>query len=238
MPFNFYIIILVQIFVLLILSQITKKKITLDELFLSAIAGIVLGASFDIILSKLQLYTYATPLQTTSFLQTGLTVIQLIVNGLLSFGLAFATAKVLQGTTHKVTHTQRTILVTVYAIILLISFMLTKIAHTGTITLMFVCGTFILVLGELLLVFNNKTGPLSNLLITKNFNSSFLLVAQCAVIGILYEATNVLFPFWEWLPHNSYNRLYIEILIATLGYIPLLHPMIVFWQLCEKKNNI
>ena len=236
MPINFYIIITIQALMYIIFSFINKKRLTLRELLLSAGIGVTLGVPFDVLLGNFHLYTYIPSVDRELVQHTGLTISQLIINGLLSFGIAVATVKLFAITPINVPQKSYSFLLVVYGILLITSLPLIKLLQNGTIPLMFASGVFIVSLGELLLLFNKIQGPISELLISKKITPSFYMAAQCAFIGAVCELINFFFPFWVWLPNTHHNRFLVELLIVTLGYLALLHPMIIFWKLYQKKS--
>lgn len=91
MPFNFYIIILVQFFVLFIFAYFSKRKdiLTVNNLCISAIIGLSIGFAFDIIVGSIGLYAYIPKMASYPW---GLSFMQLPINGVFSFGPAVATA--------------------------------------------------------------------------------------------------------------------------------------------------
>lgn len=177
MPLTFYIIISVQAITLILWSIFTKKKITIPELLVSGLVGILLGIPFDIILGNLQIYTYITQLNTSKVLLTGLSMTQLVVNGFLSFGIVVATAKLFTSPSVPVQEKIQKILLVIYSITLITSLLLIQALPNGTISLMFACGICVVIFGELLLMLRKKSGPVSQLLITRKLQPFLLLIA-------------------------------------------------------------
>ncbi len=59
--------------------------------------------------------------------------------------------------------------------------------------------------------------------------------SQIVVVGFLCEVLNQLFPFWIFLPGSGYPHVLIETLIVMFGYVVLVHPIIVFWQVVKSR---
>jgi hypothetical protein len=236
MPYNFWIIIIVQfiIFTSFYFHNRGSMKTLPKVLLLSAIAGLIGGFLFDVIFGTLGLFSYHSSVTKESFYSTGLLLKQLIFNGIFSYGLAVATAKYLtpplQGSNGSEVKKGTALLLT---LVILLSLILSFVLDFG-IGALFIYGTGILALGELVLVLNRQEGPLLSLFLTRKYSSFIRLWADIVLVGFLYEVVNMFFPFWTWLPHFDYSHVSIKFLVTVFGYVVLFHPMMVFWQRLEK----
>lgn len=209
-------------------------------ILLSACGGLIGGLLFDVIFGALGVFSYQSKNPNNSFYATGLSLYQLILNGIFSYGLAIATARYItpkiragkKDTIKKNTIKKDTALV--LALLVLISFGLSFL-YTFGISTLFMYGVGILALGECILVLTGKSGPFVSLVFTRNYSSFMRLWANSILIGFLYEMVNLLFPFWIWLPRFYPSQVGLEFLIIIFGYMALFHPIIVFWHTIETE---
>jgi hypothetical protein len=237
MPTNFYIIIFIQFFVYLHFAwKYEHRFLNKKDLVLSALFGIIFGFLLDITASSLHLYTYIRDSILNPARPWNLTLLELIINGALSYGLATATTKTLLTKSVPIEGKKRLkpallflllIVVTTYAMFQVVS---------GTILMMFLLGTWIVSCGELLLLAKRTMGPVTELITLRNVSTSVSLWWRITLVAIFYELTNMLFPFWSWLPGSLVPQSAIEIIIIVAGYYALLHPSIVFWRLREHRQ--
>ncbi len=240
MSTNFLIIVIVQFFVYLFVVKITKQKfLPLRLIMVSASAGTVIGLPFDILLGNLGLYTYLPNTIEGASNPTGLTFLELIINGIFSFGLAVATAKLLANNfTSSQSRKIEIALVFPFSLLFLTALYFCFILPKNSIALMFACGFFIVSLGELLLLLLRRRGLLAMLVNDFNIKKLVRVWLILFMIGLACEITNFFFPFWIWLPGHSHSTFLILTLMTTLGYIGVIHPMIIFWQLLGTSKKV
>lgn len=207
------------------------------DLMLSALFGIIFGFFLDITSGSLHVYTYIRDSILTPARPWNLTLLELLVNGALSFGLAVATAKTLMTKSASIEGKKRLKPALLYIFLLLVTTYTMFKVISGTILMMFLLGTWIVSIGELILLSKRIMGPVTELLALRNISTSVSLWWRITLIGIFYELTNILFPFWSWLPGSIVPPSAIEIIVIVAGYYALFHPMLVFWKLRELKNT-
>lgn len=236
MPLNFFIIITIQVFTYLLLTW-KKKHLSFKEFYFSSIVGIILGFFFDITLSTLGIHTYIRDTELLIPNAWNLTSIELLCNGLLSYGIAVVTAKILAGTSTEIRgRSQRNFLI-FFTTIFIVSIIAVFFSKHGTLLLASLCGLTIVACGECVLLLRKRTGPLTELMLGHNLSISLLLWLKIIAVGIVYESTNHFFPFWSWFPNIAYSHLILETGVIVFGYIVLLHPMIVWWRLRKEPKN-
>lgn len=235
MPFNFLIIIFVQ-FVIFITFYFSKKR-TITSLFkilrLSALFGLLIGLLFDVVLGNLGVYTYISSTPQTVLMPWGLSGVQLLINGLVSFGLAVATAYCIMPKARVFgDEVQKKKIIQMGYLVVLVSLLIMTVSTSDLWTL-FACGTFIVTVGELILMRQSRAGLFLSVFLNHNYFFFLQIWFQIIVVGFFCEVVNWIYPFWVWLPRSLYSHFGIEILIVLFGYMVLFHPMIVFWQLKE-----
>lgn len=238
MPNNFWIIIAVQFLVYILIAKITKQKLlSFRILLVSFLIGIVIGLPFDLISSNLGLYTYLSDTREGAQYAWNLTPFELIINGFLSFGLAVSTAKFVWKDIPLLLDRKRWgNLVVFFSTIVITSLIFCLTLPRNNLPLMFACGFLIVSIGELLLLFFKKHGPIAELLITWDISKVLKSWIMIMTLALFYEITNLFFPFWVWLPGNSYTMFFMTILMVSVGYVGVIHPMIVFWKLYDSKK--
>ncbi len=234
---HFFIIILVQalfLFLLYIRRKITATKFV-TVVLMSMIAGVLFGFAFDSVFGVLGLFTY-TLQSPGSLYGTGLTLPMLVLNGLLSYGIAFATVYFLlpkRNKSRKLAHKNMYI----FGMLILVfvpSYLL--YVTSKSVYSLFLGGVAVILLGEMLALLFNEKGIFLSLIVDKKYTAFVIFWINCISIGLLYEAVNYLFPFWVWLPGVFYSHVIIETLVIVFGYVVLFHPMMIFWQLMQKKG--
>lgn len=235
MYINFLCIIVVQTLVYLFCAWHKKRFLTLRELYVSGIFGIAIGAFFDVVAGLLHLYTYVRTDNLILPNLWNLTVPELLINGALSFGLTVATANVILEKQTPLTVTTRSKLFALFLTLLNISLFSLIFAQQGTLLLMILIGIIIVSTGELILLIQKKYGPLGELLTPGLTIRTWRLFIYSISMGMACEIANLFFPFWKWLPESNLPSFGIILIIICFGYAGLLHPMIVFWRLLEKR---
>ncbi len=240
MPSNFYIIIFVQLLVLLCAAKYGKPYLRSLSGFIgiSAIGGLVLGVFFDVVFGTLGVFSYINPHTEPGINAWGLSVPHLIVNGILSYGLTVATAYyITPQVTRRLTGTQKRIATAGYLGALFVCVFLAMTQHNQIIDI-FLYGAVIVLGAEVLVTSLSYPGVLTSFLVYGDYLRPFRIWLCSIFIGFVYEVTNGLLPFWSWLPHSSYQRGEVEILVVVFGYVALLYPMIVLWQVLTTKNTL
>jgi hypothetical protein len=230
---DFFIIIFVQAVTLLgfYFRYNRIRRLGVQELLISALYGVVLGALFDILLSMLGLYTYRSTSPMYQSIPWGLSPLQLIVNGIFSFGLCVAAAYYITPqakTCHSMV--QRRIVIVILLGVIIAS-VVTLVFCKHPLVLLFAAGLSIVAAGELVLIVRSKIGLFLSILLTREYITVMRVWCLIMLIGVICEVVNYYASFWIWLPHNNeYPRYLLELLISIFGYIALVHPMIVMWQ--------
>ncbi|HUN91789.1 MAG TPA: hypothetical protein VMU33_07015 [Burkholderiaceae bacterium] len=98
--------------------------------------------------------------------------------------------------------------------------------------LLFAWGVLIVSGAELALARRDRIGPVAALAARRDPRPLAVLVACSAAVGACYEAANVAFPFWAWLPGSTWfagsdsRRILLAALVAMFGYVVLFHPIV------------
>lgn len=235
--FNFLVIILVQalfLFYLCVRRKIAVMRL-LSVLSVSMIMGLLFGYTFDSVFGILGLFTY-TPQSQFALHGTGLTFFQLVINGLLSYGIAFATVYFL---VPKRTKSKKLKYKNIYLLGMILSALIVGCLFYFTsksLSSLFLSGSVVILLGEIVALLFNERGVILSLCIDRKYTTFIIFWINSISIGLLYEGVNYLFPFWVWLPGEYYSRTMIEVLVIVFGYVVLFHPMLIFWQLMQKKG--
>lgn len=240
MSLHFWIIIGVQLLFFIFLFIRKRMSITsLSKLLiLSSIFGVMYGFVFDTVFGVAGLFSYISDNKDQALYGTGLTVWQLVINGALSYGLAVATVYFI--ISKKITTKRflfKKLALALAAVITLISSIYLYIFPVGIFSL-FAGGLAVISFGEGVSIFCKQDGPFLSVLRKRNYKAFILFLLNCAMIGLLYELTNILFPFWVWLPGGTDSHLLVETLVVLFGYVVLLHPMVIFWQLVITSRKI
>lgn len=237
MPLNFWIIVAVQFLIFLSFVFYYRNKNTplLFIVLMSAIFGCFIGVFFDVLDIPLQICAYFADSTSTLVSSLSLTLPHLILNGIFSFGLMVAVAFYIAPLSHTLQEGKRMSYIAIFFLVAFFSSILLPFMPINTLQIMVICGIAIISLGELIILFFKKAGPVCTLLATRNYKPFLLLWTQCVLVGLLYEIINYYFPFWIWLPGSGYSRPFIELVIIGLGYVTAVHPMIIFWQLLDRR---
>lgn len=233
MPTSFYYVIIVQVVFLGVVMLRTKYVPSFKDVVLSALFGIVIGLFFDIFSSNYKVYTYIAEGGNT-LMWTGLTFWQLLVNGVLSFGLSVLTVRgIIKEQTPRVLYPLwYTMLMCVVA---LGSLFALEVLIVESFVAMCLAGVFIIAVSEIGMVLAKKKSMLFSLLLERKVSPLLTFVALSLSMGVVCEIGNHFFPFWTWLPYASYPRVFVEGAIVTGGYFVLLYPMQVFWVMLQKR---
>lgn len=223
----FSVIVTVQIiifFILALLRQQSARSIIHCLLF-GAIVGSAIGFVFDIAVGSLQdVFVYYIP-QTIGFT---------LVNGVLSYGTAMATASVFPVDLQSI----RTSLIShlkvrdTFAVILLLvlSTILLVYRMPSAVLRIFVVGCVIIAIGEFVALLYKRLGPIFQAL-GGDYRAIASLWLFSVVVGLAYELTNHFFPVWVWVSLSGLPQPYSDVLIVGFGYVVLFHPMLVIARL-------
>ncbi len=240
MPVNFYLIVTGQLIIFLgVYWNYRKGNESLVKLFsISALFGLLFGASFDIIFGILGSFTYVTNLPNASITPWGLTLFQLVINGIFSYGILVATAYFFVPNTNPIgKHVTKKILTILSLLTITAATLVVVFVGPGLISL-FASGVVILTASELLLILRLQAGPFLSFLLKRNYKTLLRMWLQIVLLGFMLEILNYFFPFWVFLPGLGYNHFLLETLIVLFGYIVLMHPMIIFWQIIKSKKLV
>lgn len=240
MPLNFFFIIVVQSIVLIFLATRRRKqpRYSLAKvLALSLLPGIILGTFFDLIGGIFVTHAYIlAPSAVTPLCPCGLTFVQLLLNGVLSYGIAVATAYyIAQGVT-TVTKNRAIILAGVPLIVLLASLYELFTLPKGTVAIFFACGFAVVSTGELLMLTRGTVGPILAAFVNRDIVTLARGWLTVILVAVSYELANHLFPFWKWVEDNGTSTTQVELLVIIFAYAGLFHPMIIFWQFIQKRT--
>ena len=184
----------------------------------------------------LGLYTYVVQSPSNTINGTGLTLLQLLSNDVLSFGIAVCTMYFLLPKKIKIKRFGYKRLVSgLFTLIAVLASLLLYFVPKSIVSL-FLSGIVVISLGELIALICNENGPFLQLVRTWKLSPFVTFWVNCISIGILYECVNYFFPFWIWIPGVDISHGVIEMLVILFGYVVLLHPIMIFWQLLQKSR--
>jgi len=202
---------------------------------MSIISGLIFGITLDTFLIIYGVDAYIFP-DIISFSPIGMNLRQLCINGALSYGLSIATAYYVYSFSDQTERSSNRIKHVAFLILLSVaSFLAIDLIQPGTISMMFTCGVLVISMSECIALICSQKGPLLVFLESKKIMALLQIWFVIILITVAYEITNYFFPFWEWLPGTYHSKLLIEAIIILFGYIPLFYPMLVFWQLLERR---
>lgn len=213
---NFAAIIVVQLlwFLLVALRSGTLPAVP-RHLAIGAIAGLPLGAVFDVAIGKFgNVFHYAGLELSGPFV---------LLNAILSYGIAVATVLSIGGTKMPPYEGRRRRPAMIAASVMLAVAIWLPIESLTPITTMFLLGALVLVFSEALSIAAASRGYLYQLI----FGSARPMVriwVFSVSTGLVYEVANYLFPLWVWInrtPTPSGNFL----LIVIFGYFVLFFPV-------------
>lgn len=158
----------------------------------------------------------------------------LLMNWLLSYGLAIATIFSLGSMGIPRQSPSWTFVVTLLLIALAMELLYQTLAIDGALLRMLFLGAILLILSEVVFAVAGKGGYLSNLLWGKVSFGRFWLLSF--LTGLVYEVANLLTPLWNWensFPSNNANIF----LVVCFGYCVLLYPILAMRALVEKAET-
>lgn len=226
---NFFSVVTGQfvVFILAARFQALHLILAFKIIFFSMIIGLPVGFLFDIFIGNNQ----------SIFSYTGMpnTHVFWAANGFLSYGFAIATAGLfpVSLTQH---HSKRLRVFGFFTFILTVLLMILLPALSLPLLItMFSWGGLLIICFEGLAAMAGRIAP-GMALAMRQFRPFFILWKNSIVIGIIYEGLNWIFPLWHWQLVNGINDWNIEILIISMGYGILFHPMLILFRLMI--NNI
>lgn len=237
MPLTFFVIILAQlvIFLLVCIQVRDKVVITGKDVLLSALFGLILGITFDILLGFAGVFTYVGGAPQSQELPWKLSTIQLVCNGIFSYGLTVLTVRLIVLKSYLVKNQIERKRLGIFAVSIMAIFIVLVINSSSLVSL-FLYGALIVTIGEFIMIIFSRTGPVLSLIIKREYSLFFRVWVKILIIGFLYELTNWIYPFWVFLPgETEYSHFLIESIIVLFGYVALFHPMIIFWQIMEER---
>ncbi|HUJ44102.1 MAG TPA: hypothetical protein VLW52_10885 [Opitutaceae bacterium] len=221
---HFAAVVAVQLVLLVVVARIRRggRSEVVRALAVGLGAGLVLGAAFDLIIGSAQgVFSYHLPPA----------AVFIFANGLLSYGLACATAWFFP------------VVLTLAApdvrrrggVILALAAAAAVVLLTGPWTVpawgrMMASGAAILATGELGVTVLGRTGPLLQC-VQGNCSSLLGLWRWSVLTGLVYELANVFFPVWTWSALASWPVLLREAVIVVFGYVVLCHPLVLVGRL-------
>lgn len=209
---------------------------TITMIMLSLVFGLLFGFAFDSIFGLLGLYTYTVNNSSSIINGTGLTLGQLMLNDIFSFGLAASTVYCLLPKKVKIKRfIYKKISMIIFSVIFILSCAGLYFVPKSIISL-FLGGLAVISFGEGFAIMCNESGPFVSLMRTRKFLSFVTFWINCISVGLLYEFVNWFFPFWVWLPNMEYSHITVESLVILFGYFVVLHPMVIFWQIMQKMR--
>ena len=226
---NFIFIIVGQLFVFCLgvrlrgLSVIKALRLSLFSMLL----GLPMGLLFDIFIGRYQsIFSYERMPNTHFFW---------ILNGILSYGLAIATAWLFPVNLAR----HQSINFKMIGI-LLISLSGSTIIFLTSISLpilqsMFAWGISLILCSEGLAALTDRTGPFMALAMHQ-FRPLMMLWSASILVGAIYEGLNGVFPLWSWHLSDEISFWNNEYLMISVGYVVLFQPMLILSRLVIKDT--
>ena len=224
---NFYIVVAIQ-FVLFCVFAVVRPMPLKDLariLAVSFFGGLALGILFDFVVGQGNgVFSYYLP-QTWKFS---------LMNGVLSYGAALATAALFPAVVTSSDRLSRPIFA-LGALLLLAdlgALYVVAVPFIQTVLL----GMFLVLVSELLCLVMRLRGPLLSLVygIWKPF---LFFWAGSALVAAVYEAANFFFPVWIWDFADWIPTWKTELLMAAVGYMALMYTLVLFWQVLLQKRH-
>jgi hypothetical protein len=219
---------LVAFAVLAAIRRVAPKEALL-LLACAMLPGLPLGLLYDHVIGDRQ--------SVFNYVQTPAPEIFWVLNGMLSYGAAIATAALfdVQLPAH---HSTRFKLFGVALFVLTAAVMvLLLIMPIHGVTAMFVWGVLLILSAEGLAALFGRVGPFSALL-RASVRPAATLWASSVMLGAFYELLNAAFPLWRWHARSEIGSWGAEGLVIGLGYVVLLQPMLVLSRLCLPNRSI
>lgn len=218
--FLFVIFVQAAIFVGMALLGRVEGKVVVKSLKMGAAIGIPLGFAFDLIIGDhRQVFTYVLPP----------TLIFLLANSILSYGLAIATIVVIRQDKDAQRKDKRFGVGSLLIISAIGIAIILRNIDAHLILAMFMIGAVVILGGEGASLFLGKTGPLLEAL-HGNWGEIARLWLASISLGIIYETANTIWPVWRWGAATLLPMPWWSITLILFGYFVLFHPI---WQLVD-----
>lgn len=206
------------VFVLAALMRRLRFSHAATLLLASLLLGAPVGVAFDVFLGHEQsVFSYDSAPAWQLFPA---------VNGILSYGLAIATAWMMPVPLER----QRRLSFRIAGLVALPSAMSLMVYLRAlalpSVPAMFAWGVLVLLAGEALAAATGRKGPLLAAAYGQ-LSPLFTLSVASAVIGAVYETLNWLWPVWNWRAVEGPNGWLVEVLIIGLGYVVLFQPLLI-----------
>lgn len=190
----------------------------------SAALGLPLGLIFDFLIGRFSfVFTYETFFPTWMFY---------LLNGILSYGLAVATVslipeKLAQLPSRK--NLQCTLPIAGLCLILLL-----QPFRLPDLVALFVRGGLVLAIAESAAIWRRVEGPLT-LAAKHHFSQLVRLWIFSVILGVVYEASNAVFPVWRWRPLDGVSFPIYETIMVLTGYFVLAYTIVIFIHISSTK---
>ena len=239
MPGNLIVIVACQAALLiaaLVLFRIANQRVGISWLLAGGI-GVGFGVFMDAVLGIHGIFAYLPNGPQAPFVRPkDLPLEVLIFNALASYGVAAATvatisARVVTAGTPATSWSSRLTIAPLFGSIAV------TLCAPASVPMMVAWGAILIGGGELALYVSGRSGPFLSLLSGSGWKPVVTLWAFSFVIGSIYEVCNTLFPFWIWLPGADVDTFRLKVLISTLGYMALMHPMAVLYILLDQPQD-
>lgn len=225
---NFAAIVFFQIIVLLAMGSRhrLKRDYVIRVFFISMLLGVPTGILFDLLIGRgAGIFSY--------FLEQNL--VFLILNGMLSYGSAVATAATFPAEIRR--HGRRLSrrdMRMMFAGAILIGTASLGLRLSNPIGEMFCAGIIVIVGSEIVALLAGWFGPIARISIG-DIRPFCICWIYSVLIGAVYEIANAVFPVWQWTAGASLPRWSVEFFVVVFGYLVLFYPMILAWQLLLKN---
>lgn len=204
-----------------------------------AVIGTLFGAVLDPLLGAAGLFGYLPQGPGTPAVEAAqLPVYFLFFNAFISYGLVLATTALVSDFFIDNKNEQASLVWNIASgFIACFGIAGIILSPTGSLPMMFSCGLVIVTAGELLLGLYGRNGPLVLLCSGTDYRPFLKLWVFSILIGAGYEIANLFFPFWKWLPGTAIPEMWLQLLIITVGYFALIHPLATLWHLFGRRSK-
>lgn len=238
-PVNLLVIVAFQALVLGLAMLAARTRAARAQVsWVVAIAtGAGVGILMDVVLSAHGIFAYLPdgPLSTPR-VSRDLSLVLLAFNAVASYGLAAATAALISDCVVSVRPPLGPRWSVRLTTLPLVGVIAVTASPPSSIPMMFAWGLVLVGVGEVALSISGRAGPLLAIISRSDWRPALRFVTFAATIGVLYETCNFYFPFWVWLPNGVASPNVLKVLIPSLGYIALLHPLVTTYVLLDASR--
>lgn len=216
---NFAAVIAVQLlwFIFVSLGRVTVRRAFIN-LALGGAAGVPLGFFFDLVIGKFASIFHYTGIP--------ITLCFMLVNGILSYGLAIATVLSAGYEALPVRGSGRRAIASLVAAAAFSLAVLLPVHRMPPIAGMFLLGAMVLLFSEALAMACCRLGYIAQVG-EGRFRPALRLWIFSGATGLVYEAANSIFDLWTW--ENRFpTPLANLVMVVLLGYVVLLLPIFTF----------